>query len=144
MDKARFEKLVNLFGKGYELKFGKSLELRQSDGLKESTLKSYQDLLFFTLFSLKSGVTFDVLGYVFGMDVSNAQRNQVLGLEVLEAGLLESGHLPKRDFESPEAFAAYFNAEKTLILDVTEQRVQRPKDNETQRKFYSGKKKSYR
>lgn len=143
-DQSRFEKLLKVFEAGYKSKFGKSLNERQSEGLKEASLKSYEDLLFFTLFGLKSGVTFDVLGFVFGMDVSNAQRNQVLGITVLEAGLGQSGHLPKREFESPEAFAAWFKGQTTLILDVTEQRVQRPKNNEVQRKYYSGKKKSHR
>lgn len=143
-DQARFEKLLNVFESGYQSKFGRSLAERQSECLNEASLKSYEDLLFFTLFGLKSGVTFDVLGFVFGMDVSNAQRNQVLGITVLEIGLGQSGHLPKREFENPEAFAAWFNGQTTLLLDVTEQRIQRPKNNEVQRKYYSGKKKSHR
>jgi len=35
-----------------------------------------EELLLFTLFSLKSGLTYDVLGIVCGMNGSNAKRNQ--------------------------------------------------------------------
>ena len=97
-------------------------------------------LLFFTLFSLKSGLTYDILGFVFKLDVSNAKRNQVLGLEVLKRALGDAGLLPKREFASPEEFGAYFNGHKSIILDGTEQRMQRPSDNEDQKAFYSGKK----
>ena len=36
-----------------------------------------------TLFSLKSGLRYDVLGLVCGMDKSTAKRNQDVGLEIL-------------------------------------------------------------
>jgi hypothetical protein len=143
-DQARFLKLSVVFQEGYESKFGRSISERTADSLKEVRFKTYQDLLFFTLFGLKSGLTNDVLGFLFGLDYSNAQRNQVLGLEVLQEGLALSGHLPKREFASAEEFAAYFNGHKTLILDGTEQRIQRPSDTEEQKAFYSGKKKSHR
>jgi Helix-turn-helix of DDE superfamily endonuclease len=142
-DKARFEKLIEIFEIGYRSKFGKSIEEVHSESLKEVCFKTYSELLFYTLFGLKSGVTFDVLGFIFGIDVSNAHRNLTLGIKVLELGLAFSGHLPKREFKTPEEFAEYFKGQKTLILDVTEQRVQRPKDNDFQKKLYSGKKKSY-
>jgi Helix-turn-helix of DDE superfamily endonuclease len=143
-DQMRFEKLTKVFESGYLVKFEKSIQENQSEGLKDASFKTYEELLFFTLFGIKSGVTFDVLGFVFGIDVSNAHRNLAVGIKVLEIGLALSGHLPKREFKTPEEFAEYFRNEKTLILDVTEQRVQRPKNNEDQKKLYSGKKKSYR
>ncbi len=142
-DKVRFEKLVEIFETGYRSKFGKSIEETHSESLKEVCFKSYAELLFFTLFGLKSGVTFDILVFVFGIAVSNAHRNLTVGVKVLEIGLAFSGHLPKREFRTPEEFAEYFKEQKTLILDVTEQRLQRPKDNDFQKKLYSGKKKSY-
>ncbi len=71
---------------------------------------------------------------------SNAKRNQTMGIEILKDALSKIGVLPKREFESPQEFKTYFEKHKTLILDATEQRVQRPKDNETQKEYYSGKK----
>ncbi|GAB2645374.1 hypothetical protein GCM10027035_44330 [Emticicia sediminis] len=63
-----------------------------------------------------------------------------MGIEILKDALSKIGGLPKQDFESPQEFKTYFEKHKTLILDATEQRVQRPKDNETQKEYYSGKK----
>jgi len=92
------------------------------------TITSYDDLLFFTLFSLKSGLRYDLLGFVSGMDGSNAKRNQTLCLEVLKNALAKLAVLPKRNFETSQEFKEYFEQHKTLILDATEQRVQRPQD----------------
>ena len=108
------------------------------------TFPSYRALLFFTLFSLKSGLTFDVLGFVFRLDSSNAKRNQTLGLAVLERALRDKGHLPARQFETPEEFWKHFEGQKAIILDGTEQRIQRPSNQENQKAFYSGKKKGTR
>jgi hypothetical protein len=144
LDKELFGQLLVLFQRGYESCYGRSLAERLEDNPgTEPTFKTYRDLLFFTLFSLKSGLTFDVLGFVFQMDVSNAKRNQTLGLEVLKRALGDAGYLPERSLDTPEAFWEHFAAHKAIILDGTEQRIQRPKNKETQQAFYSGKKKSH-
>lgn len=83
----QFSELAVEFGKSYESLFGVSMHERQSNSTSESTFKTYEDLLFFTLFSIKSGVTYDVLGLTFGLDGANAYQNQALGLRVLR-GLL--------------------------------------------------------
>ena len=44
-----------------------------------ASLQSEEELLYFTLFSLKCGLTYDLLGLVCGMDGSNAKRNQEIG-----------------------------------------------------------------
>jgi hypothetical protein len=64
-----------------------------------------------------------------------------MGLEVLKRALGDAGLLPKRSFASPEEFSAYFQQHKSVILDGTEQRMQRPSAREEQKAFYSGKKK---
>lgn len=103
-----------------------------------------EELLFFTLFSLKSGLTCDLLGLVTGMDGSNAKRNQELGVSIMKAGLSASGHAPKRSFKDVREFSEYLKSETTLILDATEQRSQRPGAPEDQQANYSGKKKPIR
>jgi hypothetical protein len=55
-----------------------------------------------------------ILGFVFKLNVSNAKRNQVMGLEVLKRALSDTGLLPKIEFASPEEFEAYFNGHKTV------------------------------
>jgi hypothetical protein len=140
LSSGRFAALLVLFEQGYAQEFGRRIEHRVADSPRELTFKTCKSLLFFTLFSLKSGLTFDLLGFVFGLDVSNAKRNQSLGLRVLKRALGDAGLLPKREFASQEEFEAYFKGFDTLILDGTEQRIQRPKDGEEQKAHYSGKK----
>ena len=78
------------------------------------------------------------------MDASNAKRNQKIGLNILESTLKVLGHLPKRHFITVDEFKAYFSAHKHLIIDATEQNIQRPSHPEQQKQYYSGKKKHIR
>lgn len=89
---------------------------------------------------MKANLTYDLLGLVCGMDGANAQRNQHLGLQVLQHTLQAAGCLPMRHFATPEEFAAYFEKEAELLLDGVEQRVQRPRQYAVQKECYSGKK----
>ncbi len=141
-DQARFEKLLVWFTAGYLDMYGKTVAERQADIEVTPSLTSEEELLLFTLFSLKAGLTYDLLGLVCGMDASNAKRNQELGLHVLEQSLATAGCLPKREFKDAAEFAEYLKNEKTLIFDGTEQRTQRPSDDEAQKENYSGKKRA--
>lgn len=140
VDQVRFEKLLAWFTTSYRALFGHSVADRHADLEVTPSLESEQDLLFFTLFSLKGGLTYDVLGVVSGMDAANAKRNQTLGLQVLEHALRTADCLPRRTFANAAAFAEYVQHEETLIFDGIEHRIQRPKDNAVQKEHYSGKK----
>ncbi len=140
----QFQRLAELFGQTYEDLFGQSLEARQNNSSTDSTFPSYADLLFFGLYSLKSGLTYDLLGLTFGLDGANAYKNQALFLRVLESTLEQHGHLPQRVYNTVEEFKAHLLEEEELLIDVTEQRRQRPTDEEDQREDYSGKKKDTR
>ena len=139
-DQARFVKLLTLFTASYGDLFGHSVAQRQAELAVTPSLQSEQELRFFTLFSLKAGLTYDVLGFVSGMDAANAKRNQTLGLQVLEACLRTVDCLPQRRFANAAEFAEYFQHEETLIFDGVEQRIQRPSEPEAQQDHYSGKK----
>ena len=136
----QFEKLLPKFTQSYFELYGQPLAQRQADLAITPSLESERELLFFTLFSLKAGLTYDVLGFVSGMDASNAKRNQQLGLTVLEHTLSAAQCLPRRTFKDAADFATYLQNESTLIFDGLEQRMQRPQENEVQRAFFSGKK----
>lgn len=142
-DQKRFEKLLELFTVSYLKLFGKTVAERQAEIETTPSLTTERELLLFTLFSLKAGLTYDLLGIVSGMDGSNAKRNQDLGLKVLEQALGEAGCLPKREFKNAAEFAEYLKKEKTLIFDGVEQRTQRPGDEEEQKMNYSGKKRPH-
>jgi hypothetical protein len=138
--KTQFEKLLVLFAQSYIELYGRPVAERQAEIEVTPNLSSEEELLFFTLFSLKVGLTYDVLGFVSGMDRSNAKRNQTLGLKVLEHTLEAAQCLPRRKFKDAAEFGEYFKQEKTLIFDGVEQRMQRPSNDEAQRDCYSGKK----
>lgn len=144
LDQSRFEQLLVLFSQSYYQRYGQTVSERQTGLEVAASLKSEEELLLFTLFSLKSGLSYDLLGVVCGMDAANAKRNQVLGLEVLEQALATAGCLPVREFKDAVEFGEYLKNEKVLIFDGTEQRMQRPGDNEAQKAHYSGKKKTTR
>ena len=141
MDERRFLLLLEIFEPAYVSVHGRRIEYRVADSLEKLTFITYKSLLFFTLFSLKSGLTYDLLGFVFHLDVSNAKRNQSMGLEVLQRALRDADLLPKRSFATAEEFALYFQGHKAVILDGTEQRMQRPGNQEEQKACYNGKKK---
>ena len=140
LSKARFEKLLPLFRASYLALHGKTVAERQAALDIPPSLPTEEELLFFTLFSLKTGLTYDALGFVSGMDRANAKRNQSLGLKVLQDALAQAGCLPARSFADAEEFAAYLQDEPKLLIDGLEQRRQRPHEHEAQADCYSGKK----
>ena len=129
-----------MFSASYFNLYGKSVAERQAELEVIPSLTSEEELLLFTLFSLKAELTYDLLGLVCGLDGANAKRNQELGLRVLEQTLATAGCLPKRAFSDAAEFAKYLAKEKTLIFDGTEQRTQRPSNAAAQKENYSGKK----
>lgn len=77
------------------------------------------DLLFFTLFSCKSGLTYDVLGLVCGMDAATAKRRQEEGLAAVREAIRLANCLPERDFQSPAGLQRYFSRRRAVLPDAT-------------------------
>ena len=140
-DKKRFDKLIPLVEKAYIKKYGRTLPERKADAFKGATINSIEELLFFTLFSLKADLTYDLLGLVAGMDASNAKRNQDEGLNLLQSVLSEGGFAPARSFETVDEFKKHFAKYDTIVIDATELAIERPTDYDEQKDNYSGKKK---
>ncbi|MCV6637570.1 hypothetical protein [Candidatus Albibeggiatoa sp. nov. NOAA] len=139
MDKTRFNKLLALFINSYKEIHNKSIEEKQAAEKRlEFVIKTEEELLYFTLFSLKAGLTYDLLGIVSGMNASNAKKNQEMGLKVLAHAL--DGYIPARQIGSKEEFEQLFKGIEELLVDATEQPMQRPKDKYRQKAHYSGKK----
>lgn len=141
MSEKQFFILLEHFKKAYFETYKEELAKRKVDVNIEYCIENEEDLLLFTIFSFKSGLTYDVLGFVCGMNGSNAKRNQGIGLEILVKTLTELGVMPKRKLLTVKDFEEFFKQEKDLIFDATEQRIQRPSDYEQQKETYSGKKK---
>lgn len=140
-DQERFYRLLAIFDVIYARNYGESIEAVRAKSPMACVIQNCEELLLFTLFSLKSGLTYDNLGWVTGMDGSTAKRNQDLGLSILKEALQEAGVAPKRGFTSVEEFQQHFEGFDTVIIDGTEQRIERPQDPNSQKENYSGKKK---
>ena len=141
LNESQFFSLVKLFGEAYGALFGHSMQERQSNSSANSTFTTYESLLFFTLYSINSGLTYDLLGLTFGLDGANAYQNQALGLRVLRTALHRNDQLPKRIYKSVEEFKEHWLEESEILVDATEQHRQRPQDQQDQKEDYSGKKK---
>lgn len=105
-------------------------------------IKSIDELIFYTLMVLKSGITFDLAGFLLQFDQSRAHRQFIKGLQLLHSVLEIQGYLPMRNFDSVHEFETQFSKSEVLIFDATEQKIQRPQNYEIQKDTYSGKKKA--
>ena len=141
LSQEQFFKLVPLFKMTFEDLFDESLEDRQNNSTSQRALRTYADLLFFGLYSFKSGLTYDLLGLTFGLSNSNAYENQSVVIRVLEVTLDNAGFLPQRSFSNENELKDFLSKETKLLIDVTEHRVQRPENQDDQKDDYSGKKK---
>jgi len=113
----------------------------QNNGGRPDFLDTDLKKLVFALFYLKAYPTFDVFGWLVGFHRSNAHRQTVYLLKILENTLGRNLVLPDRKITSPEELMKKFPDLKDVFVDATEREVQRPKDSKKQRKLYSKKKK---
>lgn len=144
LSKEQFEKLVLLFEEAYIDLFGEGIETRQNNSTIKSRFTNYSDYLFFGLYSIKSGLTYDLLGLSFDLSPSNAHSNQATCLAVLQAALIKGEYMPKREYRTEKEFVEHWKKEGSMMIDATEQRRQRPGNQEDQKADYSGKKKDIR
>jgi hypothetical protein len=142
MSEQQFYTLSAAFTKAYFNTYGNTLSQRKVEVNIMYCLQNEEDLLLFTLMSLKLGLTYDALGVACGMSASNALRNQKIGLAILATTLDNLNVMPKRNLLTIEDFKALFGEHQDLFIDATEQRIQRPQDKEFQKETYSGKKKA--
>lgn len=142
LNKDLFYVLLEYFKLAYKEIHGKTIEQKQEAEKRfDFCISNEEELLYFVLFSLKSGLTYDLLGLVCGMNASSAQKNQVKALKVLEKAL--GKYMPARTIETKEEFDKLFSDVEEFIIDATEIPKQRPSDKEKQKEYYSGKKKPY-
>lgn len=116
---------------------------RVPGGGRKGSLRTSKDKLFFILVYLKCYPTVDVIGFLFDMDGSNADRWVHRLFPVLEKALDRKLVLPERKIRSLEEFFRIFPEASRLFIDGTERPILRPKDNERQNENYSGKKKGH-
>lgn len=141
-----YEQLTQLIEQGKLLQEQKRTELesqkirviRQGGGCP--TKLSLEDQIILTLIYLRQGVTFQVLGLFFQISESTANNIfhswQTLFRETLPPSLLEQvKKFPETEEALKEALLEY-----ELIVDSSEQAMERPGEYQEQKLFYSGKK----
>jgi len=120
---------------------GKPRGKRKHSDYQNSPLPTMAEKLFFILHYLKSNNLQSVQGALFGISQPKANLWIHCLHPILNQALAKLGELPAREMSEvefdPEQAAVYFH-------DGTERPIQRPKDPEKQRDYYSGKKKRIR
>lgn len=112
-------------------------------GGRKPALQGNEERLFFVLFYLKTYPLQEVLAHLFGLGQGTANQWVHRLSTVLKRALSNAEQLPAR---LPEEMLERWSQEgdQDFALDGTERRVNRPKDDEKQRRHYSGKKKRIR
>lgn len=142
LKREEFQRLAVNFGKNIEEVFKETRKVALKLG-RPFVLKTAEEKLFFILFYMKCYPTFDLAGFMFGVDRSSCCRWVEWFLPVLSKTLGKELVLPKRKISSPEEFFELFPEAKEVFIDGTERPKRRPKDAEKQKKHYSGKKKRH-
>ena len=140
------------------------IEVRQRDygGGRKANLATCEEKLLFILIYFKTYPLQKVLAFHFDMSQSQTCEWIHVLSEVLRQSLSERGHTPERDPQKvKELLESYMNEsggcsqgetetspelptyKENFAIDGTERRCQRPKDQEEQKRFYSGKKKTH-
>jgi hypothetical protein len=112
-------------------------------GRPSASLNEGYKKLFYILSYYKCYPTFDLAGVLFGIDRANAFRWKEKLEKALKQTLKMKKQLPKRKIRSLDEFLDAIPEATGFFIDGSERRIRRPKDNETQKKHYSGKKKMH-
>jgi len=144
-----FQQLLPAFTRAYERAFpshktqaGRPRQRRLGGGRKAVLLRPEDKLLFILVYQ-KAYPLQALLGSLFDLSQSRVNRWVYRLLPVLVRALDRLGFLPERN---PRRFSAHERRQgepPELIIDGTERRRQRPKNQEKQRLHYSGKKKAH-
>jgi len=119
---------------------GKPRVQRRYSEYRNCPLPTMADKLLFILVYVKQGATQEMHATLFGLHQPDANTWIHVLHPILNRTLAALGELPVRD---AAAFEPEEDALKVYFHDGTERPIPRPKDNATQREYYSGKKKCH-
>ena len=145
IDNQSLTKLCKYCSEYYKEIHNQSYEQNLSLSPKASSakIKTLDELVSYVLMIMKGGLTFDFAAFIMQFDQSRAHRQFERGLKIIHDTLFIEGFLPTRSINDPTEFASVFHDTDTIIIDGTDQRIQRPGDYETQRIHFTGKKKTH-
>lgn len=118
---------------------GKPRGPRRYSDYRNCPLPTLADKLFFILSYLKTNNLQTVQGALFGMSQPKANLWIHRLLPLVEQALTVASEMPARQMSAVE----FDTAASLYFHDGVERAIQRPRDPENQRKFYSGKKKQH-
>lgn len=145
----QFDALYRDFAAAHQERRAQRRPLRQrAPGAGRRFTCSLQTRLLMTLLWLRVYPTFEVLGFFFCLHKSNAFRSTQDVLATLETLARFDFERPAKERKALGSVAAVMDAfpDVALVIDAKEQRIRRPtssKDNDQQKPFYSGKKKTH-
>jgi hypothetical protein len=144
---AEFEVLLPFFAAAYDDYLAEKIEKqksreRVSGGGRKPALRTTGDMLLFILFYFKLYPLQVLTGFLFGMGQSQANEWIHKLSAVLKMTLNALNHLPERDPQELEKTLTE-DGDTDFAIDGTDRGIQRPKDNEKQKEFYSGEKKKH-
>ena len=148
LNQPEFEQLLPYFNKSWdEYVLNNYIEREDREreyggGRDDTTLLKIEDKLLFILYYVKAYPLQDILAYEFGMSQGCANIWIHILSKVLKDALDQDGHLPERNADRLEDVLKEEDENKYAV-DGTERRIQRPKDEEEQEQYYSGKKKAH-
>lgn len=141
-----FKILLPFFEESYDYYFkrftitGKVRERYLSSNGNNKLFATPADALFFILFYVKTYPTEESMALTFSMTQPQVNQWKQLLQKVLQESFEKMEVLPARNSKELNTLLKKLEV-KTIIVDATERPMNRPKDNEVQKEFYSGKKK---
>jgi hypothetical protein len=145
LNRKAFDALLPAFTTAWQAQLQSQVRKRAPSGGQgdKARLSTISEKLFSILFYFKCYPTFDVAGFLFGFDRSQAHRWMHRLQPILESALGQNMVLPDRKLESIEQFLARYPEVKEVMIDGTERPIARPKGLERQKEHYSGKKRRH-
>lgn len=144
-----FERLLPAFTKAYQTRYCSDktvaglLRQRRAGGGVKGKLQRMEDKLLFSLVYQKTYPLQTMQGLHFEMSQSQANEWIHRLLPVLQEALAMLEMKPEREAGGLTTGDALSREPADLLIDGSERRRQRPKDNQKQRQHYSGKKKAH-
>lgn len=141
LSKEKFEELLVTFTQILIDERNTQKRKRKIGGGRNGNIKSAEQKLFFILFYMKNYPTYDVAAFLFASSKTSTCDWVHDILPILKKTLGRELALPKRQIRTPEEFFTLFPEAKEVMIDGLERPTVRSKNNKTQVKNYSGKKK---
>lgn len=144
-----FERLLPAFAQAYETRYCGDVTVagtprqRRAGGGTKGKLQRMEDKLLFILVYQKTYPLQTMLGLQFEMSQSQANEWIHRLMPILQEALAALEMKPERKASELTTIDALSAEPADLLIDGSERRRQRPKDNQKQRQYYSGKKNAH-